>query len=301
MKVLVLLGGTSNEREVSFRSGGAVADALRAAGYEVLEYDPAEGYAGLSQFVGKVDCVFPILHGKGGEDGSIQLELEKLNLKYLGSDSKVSRLCFNKNEFKKILNKLSILTPKWEVVNGENVAQSELINHPYVLKPIGGGSTIDAYIVRDPKSAGYDEQVFEKYQQMLLEELIEGDEVTVSVLSDTALPVIEIIPPEGQEFDFENKYNGATKEICPPKNVSAEHQTEAQKSAVKIHEIVGARHLSRVDFMIDRSGKLYVLELNTMPGLTGQSLYPKSAAEAGLPMPELVSEFVKMVIHDYNL
>src|SRR5262249_16776593 len=108
MKILVLLGGISNEREVSLRSGRAVADALKANGHEVFEYDPQQGTGGLAGFVGKVDCVFPILHGQGGEDGTIQAELEKLGLRHLGSDSRVSKLCFEKSEFKKILNKLSI-------------------------------------------------------------------------------------------------------------------------------------------------------------------------------------------------
>jgi len=296
VKVLVLLGGTSNEREVSLRSGKAVEDALKTAGHSVSTYDPADGVEGLSQFVGEVDCVFPILHGAGGEDGSIQKELEKRNFKYLGSDSKASKLYFNKDKFKELLNESGILTPKWEVVDKESVKTSRLIKNAYVLKPIGGGSTIDAFIVRDPQMDSHDRGIFNKYERMLLEELIEGDEVTVPVLGNKSLPVIEIIPPKGREFDYENKYNGATQELCPPKNVSSELQLEVQKIAENVHQLAKARHLSRSDFMINPSGKIYALELNTIPGLTDQSLFPKSAGVAGLTMPALVNKLVKMTM-----
>ena len=300
MKILVLLGDNSPEREVSLRSGRAVADALRAGGHEVTQYDPANGYNGLKQFVGKVDCVFPILHGVGGEDGTIQEELEKLKFKYLGSDSKVSQLCFNKTEFKKILDKSSILTPKWEVVTKDTVKQSRFLAQPYVLKPIEGGSTIDMQIVRKPKNNHYDEQIFDKYEQMLMEELIEGDEITVSILGDAALPVIEIIPPEGQEFDYKNKYNGKSQELCPPKNISVDKQVEAQRLTERIHDKAGARHLSRTDIIITPASEVYVLEINTIPGMSSQSLYPKAAQQAGLDMVGLVQKFVEMTVSTWT-
>jgi D-alanine-D-alanine ligase len=294
MKILVLLGGNSPEREVSLRSGKSVAEALRRAGHEAIEYDTAEGYAGLAAYQGVVDCVFPILHGKGGEDGEVQDELEKLGLKYLGTDSEVSKTCFDKALFKEVLNKLSILTPKSEVVNKEQFAQSDLAMRPFVLKPIDGGSTIDTFIVRQPSDGQVDPAIFDRYPTMLLEELIEGDEITVPVLGDQALPVIEIIPPEGKEFDYENKYNGATRELCPPVHVSADLQEKSQRLSEKIHRGVGARHLSRTDIIIDKDNNLWVLELNTLPGMTGQSLFPKAAGVAGISMEELVSKFIEM-------
>jgi D-alanine-D-alanine ligase len=296
MKLLVLLGGASNEREVSLRSGKAVSDALKAAGHEVLEYDPKDGFVGLASFVGKVDCVFPILHGKGGEDGEVQAELEKLGFKYLGADSRASKLCYDKVEFKKILNKLSILTPKGEVVSEESIKTSAIIDRPYVLKPIDGGSSVDSFVVRDPLNQSYDPKVFKNYKRMLLEELIEGTEITVSILGDSSLPVIEIIPPEGKEFDYENKYNGATQEICPPENVSENIQQAAQKLAELIHKEVGVRHLSRTDIIIDKEDKLWVLELNTIPGLTFQSLFPKAAKTSGISFEDLVQKFLDLTL-----
>jgi D-alanine--D-alanine ligase len=275
------------------RSGRAVADAASKDGHEVSEYDPMQGYAGLDDFVGKVDVVLPILHGKGGEDGEIQSELEARNFKYLGADSKVSALCANKVQLKEILNKSSITTPAGQVVDKESFSSSPLISRPYVLKPIDGGSTIDTFIVRDPTRPP-DLSVFEKYEQMLIEELIEGTEITVPVLGDAALPVIEIIPPTGKEFDYENKYNGATQEICPPTNVSQDLQAEAKQLAEKVHKAAGVHHLSRTDIIIDKDSKLWVLEINTIPGLTSQSLFPKAAAQAGLTFEQLVDKFVQM-------
>jgi D-alanine-D-alanine ligase len=296
MNVLVLLGGTSGEREVSLRSGAAVSEALVQAGHSVEQYDPANGYKGLKPFAGKVDAVMPILHGQGGEDGVLQAELDKLGFKYLGADAKVSALCFDKAEFKKILNKLSILTPRGQVVSKAEFLESDLRNAPFVLKPIDGGSTIDTYIIRDPDSVKVDLAVFDRHPAMLLEELIEGDEITVPVLGTKALPVIEIIPPEGKEFDFENKYNGATQELCPAVNITPENQTKAQDLAEKIHTAAGVRHLSRTDIIIDKNNNHYILELNTIPGLTAQSLFPKAANAAGYTMSQLVDKFLQLIV-----
>jgi D-alanine-D-alanine ligase len=296
MRILVLLGGVSNEREVSLRSGKAVEEALKRSGHEVLEYDPAEGYEGLAKYVGQVDFVFPILHGQGGEDGELQTELERLGFKYLGSDSAVCKLCFDKNAFKEKIQAFNVPTPAWEVVTEETFQNSPLRQKPYVLKPIEGGSTIDCFIIRNLASDSPDLKIFDKHQEMLLEELIEGTEITIPVLDKKALPVIEIIPPEGKEFDYENKYNGASQEICPPKNVATEKQQEAQKIAETVHNKLGVRHLSRTDIMIDKVGKLWVLELNTIPGLTDQSLFPKSAKMAGIPMEDLVQKFLDLTL-----
>jgi D-alanine-D-alanine ligase len=297
MKVLVLLGGDSPEREVSLRSGRAVVDALKSAGHQVSEYDPVNDYEGISNFAGKVACVFPVLHGIGGEDGEVQHWLEKYNFKYLSSTPEVCELCIDKVRLKELLNESSILTPDGEVVNKDSFAKSTLATQPYVLKPIEGGSTIDCFIIREPQRQNIDPKIFDKYPEMLLEELIEGVEITVGVLGDSALPILEIIPPAGEEFDYENKYNGESQELYPPPHVSKAKQWGAQKLAEKAHALVGARHLSRTDMIIDKSGKTFVLELNTMPGLTPQSLYPKEAAAAGISMEELVQKFIDLTLY----
>jgi len=296
MNVLVLLGGNSPERDVSIRSGKAVSAALQSVGHTVIEYDPIDDYRSLASYKGKVGCVFPILHGIGGEDGSVQALLEENGFKYLGSDAETSKLCFNKALFKQELEKLGIDTPKWEIVTAKTIKNSSLINKPYVLKPIKNGSAIDTYIVRNPKSQSYNVAVFNQYNEMLLEELVEGPEITVAILDNKALPVVEIIPPKGEEFDYNNKYNGKTQELCPPINVSEEKQLQAQKLTEKVHRSVGARHLSRTDIIVGNDGKLYFLDFNTMPGLTNQSLFPKASEQAGMSMVQLSQKFLDLAL-----
>lgn len=293
MNVLVLLGGNSPERDVSLRSGVAVAEALANIGHNVSKYDPINGYQGLDNYISKVDVVFPILHGIGGEDGEVQKELENRKFNFLGAGSEISKLCFDKVRSKVKFTELGFKTPDSEVVDLEGFKKSDISKGNFVLKPIEGGSTIDTFIVNDPNDK-IDLNVFSKYSTMLLEQLIEGIEITVPVLADKALPVIEIIPPEGKDFDYENKYNGETQELCPPKNVSAGLQHKAQDIALKIHQQLGVKHLSRTDIIINKNNDLYVLEINTMPGMTNQSLFPKAANVSGLTMDQLVETFIEL-------
>jgi D-alanine-D-alanine ligase len=294
MRILVLMGGDSPEREVSLRSGKAIFDAVKSLGHETYSYDPIDGFAGLDTFADKIDIVLPILHGLHGEDGVVQEELEARAFKYLGTDAAASKTCFDKQKTKAIIAELGFKTPASEIVDAEKFSISPIRNSgKYVLKPIAGGSTIDAFIVNDPKDH-VNKKVFEKYPEMLLEELIEGVEITVPVLDNKALPVIEIIPPAGKDFDYENKYNGLTQELCPPKHLDLPSQEKAQSIAQKLHSQTKARHLSRTDIIVDDAGEHWVLEINTMPGMTDQSLYPKSALVAGMSFEQLVEKFIEM-------
>lgn len=292
--VLILAGGNSSEREVSLRSGVAIAGALRQAGYKVLEFDPADGLENLPV----ADVVFPALHGKEGEDGVIQAALEARGLPYVGSDSKVSALCFDKQTCKQLLQAHDIDVPRGELVNSETIWKSPLATQPFVLKPLDGGSSIDTFIVRTAGS--YDktaiEQALTRHKQMLIEELISGIELTVGILSDMALPVVEIIPPEGGEFDYDNKYNGQAKELCPPLHISPALQRTAQQLALQAHTIAGCRDFSRVDMILAPGKKFITLEINTIPGMTKQSLFPIAATEAGLGMTTLCDKLVRMAL-----
>jgi D-alanine-D-alanine ligase len=145
------------------------------------------------------------------------------------------------------------------------------------------------------------EDIFKLEEEAIVETMIDGKEITVPILDGYALPVIEIIPPDEGGFNYENKYNGRTQEIVPPKSIPEEVQINARLMAEKVHKIMGCRHLSRIDFMVNKNNKLYVLEANTMPGMTEQSLYPKSAAVNGMSMAQLVDKFIDMVKRDYNL
>jgi D-alanine--D-alanine ligase len=189
------------------------------------------------------------------------------------------------------------------LVDRQTYRSAPLAAAPHVLKVNHGGSSIGTLIVRDVQAVAQADidALFDLENQAVLEKLIEGDEITVPILDKVALPVIEIRPPADGEFDYENKYNGRSAEICPPESISLDIQKKAQKLAEQVHKIMDCRHLSRVDIMIDKSGNLFVLEINTMPGMTGQSLYPKSAAVAGLDMPQLIKQFVGLVRRDYSL
>lgn len=302
MKVLVLGGGDSPERDVSLRSAKAVAEAARQASFEVNEADPANGLDFLDKLT-KDTIILPILHGKNGEDGVLQAELEKRHLAYLGSNSKVSAACFNKWSTYQQLLAASIATPKAARVNKETYKKQALAQKPHVLKIIHGGSSIGTLIVRDLSKLAQKQvdELFAMENEAVLDELIDGIEITVSVLDQTALPPIEVHAPKGKEFDYENKYSGASQELCPPPSLDAKQIQSAQKLAEKVHETMSCRHLSRTDMILKPDGRFVVLEINTIPGLTDQSLYPKSAVVAGYSMPALVKVFVNLVKRDFKV
>ena len=298
IRVLVLAGGNSPEREVSERSGVSVAAALGQAGYEVTVADPADSFQTLLPALKSIDVVFPALHGAGGEDGQLQQFLEQQQIKFVGSGSQASELCFDKAAYDQLLVKEGILTPRTELVSFEEFGSTALAGEPFVLKPNDGGSSIDTIIARNVsrQDTAAIQAAFGRHPKLLLQALITGVEITVAVLGTKSLPVIEILPPADQEFDYENKYNGATREICPPEHVSEAQQTEAQRLAERIHKLCNCRDMSRTDIIINEVGKLYVLETNTIPGLTDQSLLPKAAGVAGIDMPSLCDQMVKAAL-----
>lgn len=294
-KILLLAGGSSLEREISLRSGAAVQAALQRAGHDVTVLDPANPIDD-SAFEG-YDAIFPVLHGTGGEDGVLQARLESLEINsFVGSDALSSALCFDKWRYKALLDEHGILNARGARVGKADLRQHQLVKAPFVLKPYDGGSSVDTFIVRNPANADFAamEAACERYGSMLIEELIEGIEITIGVLGEDALPVIEIIPPADGEFDYENKYNGQTQELCPPEHVSQDIQTLASELAVRIHQLCGCRDFSRTDMFVAPDNRLYVLETNTIPGMTDQSLFPKAAGVAGIDMQTLCDQLVQM-------
>lgn len=297
MKVLVLGGGISVERDVSLRSADAVRKGL-AVHHEVefLDWDSTADW--LTKNASRFDVIFPILHGGEGEDGSLQKLLEELGVPYVGTDSEHSKLCMNKDESLKILQYTGVKVPQGRVVNFHQYNNDPLFDMPHVLKPVTGGSSIDTFILQDIAMRDIDavNAAFEIHRTLLLEPFISGVEITVPILDGAELPVIEIIPPEGATFDYVNKYNGATQELCPPVNVSIELQGQAVELARLCHDALGCRDISRVD-MIIRDNELFVLEVNTLPGLTDQSLFPRAAGVAGMTMVDLTD---RLAIMAYN-
>lgn len=300
--VIVLGGGNSPEREVSLRSSAAVAQAAREAGYDVQVYDPKDGLGFLDKLP-KDAIVLPILHGVGGEDGVLQAKLEKCGLKYLGANSEASKLCFDKHLTRQQLAENNLPIPKGAAIKRAEYDKHPIAQKPHILKVARGGSSIGTLFVRDPEitDTRKADEIFSLDNLAIIEELVNGTEITVPILGDAALPVIEIRPPEYGEFDYKNKYNGQTQEFCPPVSIGPSLQLKAQDLARQVHRVTGCRHLSRVDIMIRPDDSMVVLEINTLPGMTSQSLYPKSAKVAGITMTELVTKFVNMAMQGDKL
>lgn len=297
MKVLVVGGGVSSEREISLRSAKSIMTAGRQAGYDMTFYDWDGSESWLMNHAIEFECILPIMHGTGAEDGGIQEILERTRVPYLGSGPVASRTCFDKQKTLEVYSSNGIKVPKGGIVDYEKYKKSLIRLEPHVLKPNKDGSSIGVIIVRDPKRVSSEEieRSFKENEELLLEELVDGIEITVPVLDGKEMPVIQIVPPENEEFDYENKYNGDSQEIINPESIPKSLQEEAQTIALKVHTLLGCRHLSRTD-MIIRNGQIYVLETNTMPGMTDQSLFPKAANSIGLAYPELVDYFIKLVV-----
>lgn len=294
--VIVLAGGDSSERDVSLRTGKAVATALREGGHTVTTLDPAKG---LTKDGLICDVVFPALHGKGGEDGVLQRELESLGIAYIGSSVEASELCFDKQRYKDFLAQHNIATPRGAMVDEQEFWTSPLIENGYVLKPVDGGSSIDIILRRTDDQHPTKAQVndlFTRNKRMLLEELVEGTEITVAVFDSTVMPIIEIIPPDNGWFDYENKYNGQTQEICPAVTVDQATQQAAQDLALQIDQLCDCRDMSRTDMIVDADNKLWVLETNTIPGMTDQSLLPVAIRTVGISYPEMVDRLVQAAL-----
>ncbi|MBC7581946.1 D-alanine--D-alanine ligase [Aeromicrobium sp.] len=291
----VISGGTSDERAVSLRSGAAVAAGLEAAGHSVRILDSAT--IGIDE-IAAADAVFLALHGAGGEDGTVQAQLETRDVKFVGTDSVASALCFDKWRYRQFVQ-TDLPLPDGALVTLDEFSGHPLSQQPFVLKPFDGGSSVDTFIIRDVQSIPVEavRASFDKHGKMLLEQLIVGIELTVGVLIDKAIGIVEIIPPSDGEFDYENKYNGMTQELCPPEHLSATVQAEARKLAETAHRITGCRDFSRTDLMLEQSsGKLFVLETNTIPGMTDQSLFPKAALSAGITMSQLCDQLVQLAL-----
>lgn len=294
-KVGVLMGGTSSEREISLRSGRAITEALRHCGVEVIEIGE-KGDIQQQILKEKIDFAFIALHGREGEDGSIQAFLQEYQIPYTGSDVSSSRLAMDKVDSKKKLQECGILTPRFHALCAKIDEPLQVETFPVVVKPSCEGSSFGMSVVRSevdlPQAI---KNAFKFDERILVEEFVKGRELTVGILGDQALPPLEIKPKSGI-YDFHAKYTVGATEYVVPAPVSKTVATQLQQVALKVHAVFGCQDFSRVDFILDRSGNAFVLELNTIPGFTQTSLLPKSALSIGIRFEELCLRILELAV-----
>jgi D-alanine-D-alanine ligase len=285
MKITVLLGGPSAEREISLISGAAVAQALRDVGHDVSESDISpDDLSGLDH---PADVIFPVLHGAFGESGDLQEILEQRDLPFVGSGSRASRIGINKVATKRLWEAAGLPTPSYQLVTRFTPAPARMAA-PCVVKPIESGSSIDVIICRTQAQAdGAYGQLLEKYDEVMAEELIEGMELTIGLLEEEPLDPIRIVVKR-EFFDYDAKYNGCGTEHHFDLDLPNEVVDQCRQLARKANRVVGARDLARVDLMLDQNHQPYLLEINTLPGFTSTSLLPEAAAHAGIEFGPLV-------------
>lgn len=304
-KVAVLMGGRSAEREISLKTGEQIYDALQKKGYSAFKIDMDET-VGQRLLELKPDVVFIALHGRYGEDGTVQGMLEILDLPYTGSGVLASAIGINKAISKQVFSSAGISTPAFRLLCRHDLPLSSSISEgivselglPIVVKPAREGSTIGMSIVKEAEDLGealataflYDDEV-------VLEQFIDGVEITVGILGNEpkALPTLEIVTVT-DFYDYATKYTAGLSEHIIPARIPEEHQELAQQAAVAAHKAIGCRGFSRVDIIVGEGGRPYVLEINTIPGMTNLSLFPDAARAAGYDFPELVAYMVELAL-----
>ena len=295
LNIVVLKGGPSTEREISLISGGAVAEALIDGGHHVTEIDIKDRE--LPNMPEGTDLVFPVLHGEFGEDGQVQRLLDKAAIPYVGTGAEASKVTINKYKTSNLLRKNGIDTPYSQMLDSPETTIESFNSLPIIVKPNSQGSTIGMTLVENKEEVmpalG---RAFDVDSEVLIEEFIEGIETTVGLLHGKALPVVEIIPPDGF-FDYDAKYThkkGETAYNCPPLSVPEDIQREMQSIAEECYQACNARDLLRVDIIWQKEkNRIVVLEVNTLPGFTASSLLPKSAKAIGYSFTELCCMLAK--------
>ena len=287
-KVLVLMGGWSNEREISLVSGSFVYDSLIKSGVNTVRLDLKKNNLNEIEQINP-DRVFIILHGKGGEDGEIQKYLDSLNIPYTGSNSESSKLCMNKRTTKEILLSNDILTPNYENISKMRLSSiKEKFQYPFIVKPSAEGSSIGVYIVENDsdleKAISANENISSDF---IAEDYIKGVEYTVGILGDSALPVIKLLPP-GKFYDFNAKYESDNMQYICPSQLDDSMEDKLKKISLNCFKACGCRGWGRIDIIIDEKGNPWVIELNTVPGMTSHSLVPLAAKQRDIDFENLV-------------
>jgi D-alanine-D-alanine ligase len=305
MTIAVLSGGTSFEREISLRSGKRVTEALRDRGHEVTDLDlDADLVRALTE--GSIDVVFMALHGKAGEDGSIQRLLDLLGLPYTGSRATASALAWDKSVSKGIFRRHGIATPDWQVLSADAVREygagkaleriADDLQFPLMVKPVQGGASLGVRRVdqRDALAPAV-MSAFHYHSAVLLEQVVAGTEVAVSIVDGRPLPAVEIHPKEGA-YDFAARYTHGATDFHVPARLDREVSDACAAVALAAWETLGCRHVMRADLMVDTSGVPWVLEVDTCPGLTETSLLPLAAQAADVAFDALCERIVTLAV-----
>jgi D-alanine-D-alanine ligase len=293
-KIAVLMGGPGSEREVSLATGRGVAKALRSLGAEVIEIDVRnEDF----QLPNDVDLAFITIHGTFGEDGQIQKILERRGIAYTGEGVTTSEIAFDKIRTKERFLEHGVTTPPWEVIHA---GERPTIPLPIVVKPPRQGSTVGVVIVKNENELESAINEASKYDcELLIEKFVSGRELTIGVLGDQALPILEIIP-KGGFYDFNNKYpflnpqaGGGAEHVCPA-NIDAKKTKEIQELALRAFRAAGLQVYARVDAILSETGQPFILEINNIPGMTETSLLPEAAAAVGISYTDLCARIIAL-------
>lgn len=303
MSIAVLSGGTSFEREVSLSSGKRVVEALRDRGIDVVELDLDQHLVDhLTE--GTIEVVFLALHGKAGEDGSIQRMLDLLAVPYTGSDATASALAWDKSVSKGVLRRAGAATPDWQVLSADAVREygagraldrvSERLRFPLIVKPVQGGASLGVRRVDDPAALPPAVMsAFQYHPAVLLEDVVSGTEIAVSVVDGRPLPPVEIQPRDGA-YDFAARYTHGATDFHVPARLDAGVGDACAAAAHQAWNELGCRHVMRADMIVDGDGTPWILEVDTCPGLTETSLLPLAAKAAGVDFDELCAQMVEL-------
>jgi D-alanine-D-alanine ligase len=303
LKIAVVLGGSSSEKDISILTGLSVAEALSG------KYDTEVIHIGgdisiLPEKLLGANIVFNALHGGIGENGDIQSFFDLHHISYCGSAAKASRLAMDKHLSKMIAKTESVPTPEWILIKSDNYS-TQLLNEnaikfdfPYIVKPADEGSTVGLSLVNgEDEIEGAIEIAGKHSTNILLEEYISGRELTVGILGAKALPIVEIIS-EHELYDYECKYAKGKSQYKVPAELPEKVARKIQDDALRIYKAIGCRHYGRIDFRLNEKNEHYFLEINTLPGMTSTSLLPMAAQAAGLDFPELVDTIIKIAMVD---
>jgi len=301
MNVLLIAGGWSDEREVSLSGAKKIHESLEGMGHNVTFFDPADDFKNLLSIAKDVDFAFINLHGTPGEDGLIQAVLDKANCPYQGAGAAASYLALNKAASKEVFEDRGIKTPEWQLITPVQGRETKLaLELPVFIKPNKGGSSLGMSLVKKAEDlpAALD-KVFNMCQSALVEEFIDGVELTCGILDGAPLPLVMITPKgDADFFDYENKYaaDGA-EEICPAP-VDESVTTSIQAQMIVAHDALGLTGYSRGDFIMNKAGETYLLEVNTLPGMTPTSLLPRAAKAIGLSFSDLIAKLIEVGIKE---